>query len=202
MPRPALYEKAFLPMAGIVCKPPQARHQDRGPVLQPPAILEYGPVVRPLCSVERRERPPIRIGRFGRAALGALGEVVGPDAVPLSNLDRWLTAHIAGLGAYLPAPLPRLLPWALASLEFLPMVVGPRRGRLSRLSHEGRDRFLARLHGVRGLVREGIHALCSLVAYALYEHPDMAAGLQYDPQPFVDEKVAERANRFGVTEPW
>ncbi|GIW72081.1 MAG: hypothetical protein KatS3mg102_1623 [Planctomycetota bacterium] len=197
-------QQLLLPLLGVLPGAPAERRQRPG--LPPPPlgpIRPAPPVARPLVDIERRRRPPVVLGTRARRSLGVLARAIAPDAdLGIADLEGWTICYVSRFAAYLPPPLGRALGPVLAALEWLPLVVGPRRRRLSRLSRAECRSFLQRLLDVRGLVREAVHGLRGLLALALYEHPAAHRAIGYAAQRYLQAKARERQQRFGAPEPW
>ncbi len=170
---------------------------------RPPAAARA--LVRPRVDLARRRRAPRPFGPRARRCLAALTEAIAPDAdigVALDDMSRRVIDYLARFRPYLPWPLPSLIGPALALFDWLPLLLGPHRRRLSRLSIPERRRFLYRLLAIRGPVRDLTNSLRGLIALAIYEQPEVLSRMGYTAHAWIRRKVAERRERYGFVEPW
>ncbi len=163
-------------------------------------------LVRPETHPERRVRAPVRLRGGARRAVAAIAEVVAPtpERARFSfDAAEWCVPFLDSNLAYLPRPLRRLFPLGVLAFEWAAVVAGGGR-RFSRLPRERRLRYVARLARWRALrpLHEVWLATRGLVAAAFYSHPEVQARIGYAHQPWIDEKVRERRERFGAPEPW
>jgi hypothetical protein len=194
---------ALTPIERVAPGAPSARRLPASSALaQLPALRPSARVARPGLRPERRRRRPVRLGPRARRTLGALGAAIGPSRDLGIDIEARVVDYVSRFGAYLPRPLPSLLGLLFAVLEWLPVLVGPRRGRLSRLPVADRRRFIHRLLHVRGPVRDLTNGVRGLLALAVYEQPEVKQRMGYEPQAWLDRKARERRERFGAPEPW
>lgn len=162
-----------------------------------------GALERPMTYPERRRRPPVRLSAGARAAFAAISEVVAPERRSFGfDAGAWGVEFLEGYVPYLPRALRRLLPLGLVLFDWAALPLSG--GRFSRLPRERRLRHLARLERSRLLhpLAEVFSLLRGLAALAFYSHPALAAHFGYAHQPWMDQKVRERRERFGAPEPW
>lgn len=153
---------------------------------------------RPVAYPERRRRPPVRLGEGARRALRAVAEVVAPSRPLGFDPGERVVAFVESYLPYLPPLLARGFPLGLALVEWGPIV-----RRASSLAPAARRRYYEALGRSRfGFVREIWAAVRGLAACAIYGQPETRALMGYDHQPWIDEKVRFRRDRFGAPEPW
>jgi hypothetical protein len=162
-----------------------------------------GAIALPRTYPERRVRPPMRLRAGARSRVRAVAEVVAPSRplgfdpgeVAIDFLERYLP--------YLPPLLGRLFPLGLLLIDWMPLVTIGALSRASRLAPAARRRHYEALgHSRFSIVRETWVAVRGLVACAIYRTKEMHALLGYAPQPYQDDLVRFRREKFGAPEQW
>ncbi len=163
----------------------------------------FGRVPRPPTYPERRRRQPVRLGERPRRILRAIAEVVAPARDLGFDPGAAAIDFVEGYLPYIPPPLARAFPLGLRAIDWAALFVLGRPARASRLPRAVRAEVFRRLARSRlQPLRELWHAVRGMVAMGIYSRPEVHAAIGYAPQPFIDERVRLRRERFGAPEPW
>jgi hypothetical protein len=147
----------------------------------------------------------------GRAGAGGSGggrpvapETLGPtlsamvgsaDPALVARLSGQVSTYFAELGPHGSLGLRLLHGW----LNLLPLLLGPRRRTLSRLTAAEREAALERIEAARSpLARAPLHMFKLIVMMHHYEQPDVQRTIGYRPE-YLDDKLAARGH--GVASP-
>ncbi|MHC4392086.1 MAG: hypothetical protein ACYTFT_07750 [Planctomycetota bacterium] len=180
-----------LPARRVVEPKPAYRFPNRPlPALPPPLTVD----------VARRVRVPIPLKGTARNVTAAFGRAVAPSQDLGFDPGEQAIHFVEAFRPYMPWPLSNLLPVGLFVLEWGAVLLGPRRGRLSRLDPASARAYFHRVD--KTPLRDAVRALQKLTACSIYDRKETHQALDYDPEPFVQQKVTERRERFGAEEPW
>ncbi len=141
--------------------------------------------------------PPIRLSRGTRRTLDAMTATVAPPEPVVPDREARIAAFAAAYLPYLPPLSRRLLPLGFWLFEWGPLIFLFALRPFSKLGPEARRRYLVSWQRSRwSLRRQMIKGLKALVVMGFYDMPEVQAHIGYEPSPYVEALVKQRAEDY------
>lgn len=141
------------------------------------------------------------LGRGSQTIVRALVRALMPKKIRFQfDAETELAGFVDQFIAFLPRHVALVFPVGLRLISWSGFLTCVRP--LTLMSPEAGERHLKSLgESPVFLIREAVKGLRSLILLGFYSHPEITRHLDYFPQDWVDQKVAERVSRWGLRVP-